>query len=143
MLLSARSKYFETMFESAFKEAKDKVIKIEDDEKIFKLMIKIIYTNDISELTFENALDLIVLVNKYIVDELRMACEKILVRSMVIANCIDVLLAADAIDSDEFMEKTINFVSANIKQVMKTEKWELLKAQKPNLAFEITTKLLK
>jgi hypothetical protein len=131
------------MFESAFNEAKDKVIKIEDDEKIFKLMIKIIYTNDISELTFENALDLIVLVNKYRVDELRMACEKILVRSMVIANCIDVLLVADAIESDEFMEKTINFISANIKQVMKIEKWELLKAQKPNLAFEITTKLLK
>jgi hypothetical protein len=49
LVLSARSEYFAGMFGSDFKESKEKVVEIEEDEDLFKQMIEIFYTNDVSK----------------------------------------------------------------------------------------------
>jgi speckle-type POZ protein len=142
LVLSARSKYFATMFGSDFKESKDKVVEIEDDEELFKKMIEIFYTNDVSKLVIDVALELIVLARKYLVEELVKSCEEIIIKNMTLENCFEILLVADSIQSNPFKERAIGFISANIKSIVKAPGWKSLLVEKPDLAHEITTKLL-
>jgi speckle-type POZ protein len=142
LVLSARSEYFAGMFGSDFKESKEKVVEIEEDEDLFKEMIEIFYTNDVSKVDFEVALELIVLARKYLVEELVKSCEEIIIKDMTLENCLEILLVADSVQSNPFKDRTIGFISANIKAAMKTPGWENLMAEKPNLALEVTTKLL-
>jgi speckle-type POZ protein len=142
LVLLARSQYFTTMFHSDFKESKEKVVEIKEDEELFKQMIQIFYTNDVSKVAFEMALELIVLARKYLVEELVQSCEEIIIKNMTLENCLQILLVADSVQSKPFKDRVIGFVCANIKAVMKTPGWENLKADKPNLVIEVTTKLL-
>ncbi len=142
LILSARSEYFAGMFGSDFKESKEKVVEIEEDEDLFKQMVEIFYTNDVSKVAFEMALELIVLARKYLVEELVKSCEEIIIKDMTLGNCLKILSVADSVQSNPFKDRTIGFISANIKAAMKTPGWENLMAEKPNLALEVTTKLL-
>ncbi len=77
-----RSEYFARMFDSDFKESKDKVVNIqEENEDLFKLLIKLIYSNDFSELTYDLAMDLIVLAQKYIFSSMVKSCSKIIAKN--------------------------------------------------------------
>jgi hypothetical protein len=142
LVLSARSEYFAAMFRSDFKESKDAEIKIEDDEELFKQIIEIFYTNDVSTVDFEVALELIVLARKYLVEELVKSCEEIIIKNMTVENCFEILSVADSIQSKPFKDRAIGYISANIKAVMKTAGWNTLKADKPNLAIEVYNQML-
>ncbi len=130
------------MFGPDFKESKEKVVEIEDDEELFKEMIEIFYTSDVSEVDFAVALELIVLARKYLVEELVESCEEIIIKNMTVENCSEILLVADSVQSKPFKDRVIGFVSANIKAVMKTLGWKTMKTEKPDLALEVTTKIL-
>jgi speckle-type POZ protein len=143
LILSARSEYFAAMFRSSFKESKEKVVEIEDDEELFKRMIQIFYTNNVSEVDVEMVLDLMMLARKYLVEETMIAsCEKIIIKNMTIKNCLEVLLVADSIQSKSLKDRCIGFISANVQSVMKSPGWKTLMAEKPDLAIEVTTKSL-
>jgi hypothetical protein len=143
LVLAARSEYFAALFGPDFKESKEKVVEIEeDDEELFKEMIQIFYTNDVSEVDVDKAMELIVLARKYLVEELVKSCEEIIIKNMTVENCLEILLVADYIQSKLFKDRAIGFISANIKSVMKAPGWEALKADKPNLVIEVTTKML-
>ncbi len=130
------------MFGPDFKESKEKVVEIEEDEELFKEMIEIFYTNDVSKVDFDVALELIVLARKYLVEELVESCEEIIIKNMTVENCLEILLVADSIQSKPFKDRAISFILANIKSVAKTSGWDSLKTDKPNLVIEVTTKLL-
>jgi speckle-type POZ protein len=142
LVLAARSEYFAAMFGPDFKESKEKIIEIKEDEELFKQMIEIFYTNNVSEVDFDVALELIVLARKYLVEELDKSCEEIIIKNMTVENCLEILLVTDSIQSKLFKDRAIGFISANIKSVMKAPGWEALKANKPNLVIEVTTKML-
>jgi hypothetical protein len=143
LILSARSKYFAQMFGPDFKELFEAAeIEVREDERVFRKMIEIFYTNDVSEVDFDEALELIVLASKYLVDELVKSCEEIILRNMTIANCLDILLVADSVQLEPFKDRCIAFILANIKSVLKTPAWEILKAENPDLVIEVTTKML-
>jgi speckle-type POZ protein len=142
LVLSAHSNYFATMFNSDFRESKQEVVTIQDDESHFKQMIKIFYTNDTSELNFDMAMHLIVLANKYLVDDLILTCQKIILENMTVDNCLDVLLVADSIASKQFRNRCASYISTNIKSVIATPRWETLKAQRPDLFIEVAAKMV-
>ncbi len=142
LVLSARSEYFAAMFGPDFNESKKKFIEIKDDEELFKQMIEIFYTNDVSEVDFKVAVELIVLARKYLVEELVKSCEEIIIKNMALENCLEILLVADSVQSKPFKDRVIGFVCANIKAVMKTLGWKNFKTEKPDLALEVTTKIL-
>jgi hypothetical protein len=131
------------MFRSDFKESKDKVVKFVEDEELFKQMIQFFYTNDVSAVDFNGALELIVLARKYLVEDLVMACEEILLAKITVENCLNVLLVADSIQSKPFKDCAIGFISANSISVIKSPGWETLMADKPVMAVEVAAKMLK
>jgi speckle-type POZ protein len=141
--LSARSKYFAQMFGPDFKELFEAAeIEVREDERVFRKMIEICYTNDVSEVDFDEALELIVLASKYLVEELVKSCEKIILRNMTVANCLDILLVADFVQLKPLKDRCIAFILANIKSVLKTPGWDNLKTENLDLVIEVTTKML-
>jgi hypothetical protein len=141
-ILSARSEYFARMFDSDFKESKDKIVKIqEDNEELFKLLIKLIYTNDYSELSYEIAMDLIILAQKYNFPNLIKSCSRIIFENLKVETCVEILAVAESAQSEDLKTAALNFVLLNLKTVMETEKWKKLVAD-PTRALEITKKAL-
>ncbi len=138
-ILSARSEYFARMFDSDFKESKDKIVNIqEENEDLFKLLIKLIYTNDFSELNYDLAMDLIIQAQKYNFSTLVESCSKIISKNLKIETCIDILAVAETAQLKELKNAVINFVVLNLKAVMETEKWKELEVENPTRALEIT-----
>ncbi len=82
------------------------------------------------------------LARKYLVEELVVSCEEIIIKDMTVENCLEILLVADSVQSKPFKDRTIGFISANFKSVVKSPEWENLKVENPYLAIEVTTKLL-
>jgi hypothetical protein len=131
------------MFDSDFKESKDKVVQIqEEDEAIFKQMIKLIYTNDISELTYDLAMDLIILAQKYDFSGLIESCCNVILASLNVETCVDILAVAESAQCDELMEEVFTFCFENIKAVIGSQKFTELKTENPDLAFALTTKAI-
>ncbi len=142
-ILSARSEYFARMFDSDFKESKDKIVTIqEENEDLFKLLIMLIYTNDFSELNYEIAMDLIILAQKYHFSRLVESCSKIISKNLKISTCIDILAVAETAQLKELKDAAINFIVLNLNAVMETEKWKKLEVENPTRALEITKNAL-
>jgi hypothetical protein len=131
------------MFGSNFKESVENVIEIQEpDEALFKLLIKMMYFNDFSALTYELAMDLIALAQKYIFSRLIESCSKTILNNLKIETCVDILVVAESLESKELKNAVINFVVRNLKAVMETEKWKELAVKDPAKALEITTKFI-
>jgi hypothetical protein len=105
-------------------------------------MVNIFYSNDTSALNFDVALDLIVLASKYLVEDLVSVCEKIILKDITVDNCLDILLVADSIASKQFKNRSFSYISANIKSIMMTPRWETLKVQKPDLLIEVAANMM-
>jgi hypothetical protein len=142
-ILSARSEYFARMFDSDFKESKDKIVRIqEENEDLFKLLIKLIYSNDFSELNYDIAMDLIILAQKYNFPNLITACSKIIFENLKVENCVDILAVAETAQREDLKTAASNLIVRNLKTVMKSEKWKELEVESPSSALEITKKAL-
>jgi kelch-like protein 7 len=143
VILAAHSKHFAHVFRLGTKEFNLKVFEVREDGTLFKKMIQIFYTNDISEVDFDVALELIVLAQFYLAEELVQSCEEIILRNMTVVNCLEILSVADSVQLKPFKDRCIDFVLANWKTVMKTPEWKTLMAENPDLVIEVTTKMLK
>jgi hypothetical protein len=131
------------MFDSDFKESKDKIVQIqEEDEKLFKQMIKLIYTNEISELSYDIAMDLIVLAQKYRFSGLNESCCNVILANLNVETCLDILAVAESAQSEELMEEVFTFCFENIKAVIGSQKFTELKTENPVLALELATKAI-
>lgn len=132
------------MFNSDFKEANDKIVKIQEEKvDLFKLMIKFIYSNEISELNFDIALDMIFLAQKYGFISLIATLNKLILDNMSIETCIDILSIAESAQSEELKEKVNSFIVDNIKAVMRTEKWHELEIVNALLALQVAKNAIK
>jgi hypothetical protein len=149
-VLSARSEYFARMFDSDFKEAKDKIVNIqEENEELFKMMIEFIYTNDLSKLNsifychaYDIAMDLIVLAQKYNISSLITACSKVILANLNVETCLDIIIVAETAQSLELGETASKYFAGNINAIIGTQKWVELKVENPVLALELATKVI-
>ncbi len=142
-ILSARSEYFARMFDSDFKESKDKIVKIQgENEDLFRKMIKLIYSNDFSELTYDVAMDLIILAQKYNFPNLIKSCSKIIFENLKISTCVDILAVAETAQLKELKKAATNYILLNLKALMETEEWKELEDKNPKRALEITKSAL-
>jgi speckle-type POZ protein len=138
-ILLARSVYFARMFDSDFKEAKDKIIEIqEENEDLFKLLIKFLYSNDFSTMTYEIAIDLIALAQKYNMPKILMMCGRNIVENLNAETCIDILIQAEIAQCDKLERIAKKFIIANLKAVCESKKWAELEIENSAKALEIT-----
>ena len=138
-ILAARSKYFAAMFKQPMREQSTNKIKMEDIEpEVFKELLRFIYTGRISTATMETmATGLFVAADKYLLEELKMKCEKYLVLHMSPDNCVVLLLHGNLLNPAEPLKEAAKFLRRFPNEVTATARWEKMKQEDPVLLCEI------
>jgi speckle-type POZ protein len=131
------------MFRNKFKESEENIVKIDEaDHRLFKEILKFIYTKEIIDMEHNDTLEVLRLANKYAVDNLIHVCQKKLTKSLNTCNSIDLLLAADANQLIDLKKIIIDYMAANINQIMSSREWIALKKDRPQLVIEVTSQAI-
>eukprot|EP01132_Coremiostelium_polycephalum_P007415 gene7415-9116_t len=87
IILSSRNDYFKTMFECGFRERGQKVYDVGQDisNDIFKICLEYIYGNDDSLVNADNAVDLLFIADRFMIEDLKLVCENFL-EGLVVSN---------------------------------------------------------
>ncbi|XP_073811918.1 speckle-type POZ protein-like [Musca autumnalis] len=142
LLLSARSEVFETMLNRDFLENKTNRITIDDmDADVMKEMLNFIYTG--KEIAKGMALDLFPVANKYALIDLETMCAGILNETINTASSIDILLLADRHSNELLKKNAITYINTNLKAVMETEGWKILRDTNYDLYVDIVEKTIR
>jgi len=116
--LSARSKYFQAMFGSDMKENASNEIDIQDAKPdVFKGLLQFLYSGLPPKNLSEIAMDLLVVADKYCVDELKGICEAKICEQLDASNVIDALLVADKINNEALMGHAKNVFRGHIDSI--------------------------
>jgi speckle-type POZ protein len=134
-ILATRSEVFAAMFQHPTKEQLTNQIKIEDIEPdVFQELLRFIYTGRLSITSMETiATGLFIAADKYLLDELKMRCEKYLVLHMSPDICVLLLLHGDLLNPAEPFKKAVKFLRRFPKEVMATDGWKKMKQENPVL----------
>ncbi|XP_021963604.2 TD and POZ domain-containing protein 1-like [Folsomia candida] len=91
LILSSRSAYFAAMFSCSMKEAKERVIKIDDmTPQSVKELLRFIYLGEIDPSSVSlYAKDLFIAAEKYGMTDLKQLCERHLVENLTVENAIE------------------------------------------------------
>ncbi|XP_073841527.1 protein roadkill-like [Musca autumnalis] len=142
LLLSARSEVFETMLNRDFLENKTNRITIDDmDADVMKEMLNFIYTG--KEIPKEMALALFQAGHKYAMLDLETMCAGILTKKISTASCVEILLLADRHSNELLKKNAITDINTNLKAVMETEGWTILRDTNYDLYVDIVEKALR
>ena len=103
-ILSARSEYFKAMFGSDVKENVLNEVDISDVEpKVFKGLLQFLYSGLPPKNLSEISLDLLVVADKYCVQEMEDLCEKDVCDNLDASDVVDALIVADKINNEKLM----------------------------------------
>jgi len=136
-LLSFRSPYFKSMFDSKMTEAQTSEINVTDvSPEVFKEMLHFIYSEYLPEYSEETTLELFSTADKYGIDDLKSLCQRCLLEHLGPQNVIEVLLVADRVDCKELAEAAAATFRQYIHILRETPKWKELVAH-PNLLLRL------
>jgi len=102
-ILSTRNLYFKTMFECSFKEKDQFNFVVGDDiqKSTFKLLLEYIYGNNENIVNEENAIDLLCLADRFMIEDLKHVCEYYLEQMVYQNGLVIAEFKKDAIDDLE------------------------------------------
>lgn len=116
-ILSARSEYFMAMFqEGGMSESFQNQIKVSHDPVSFKRMLEFIYTNcvqDLQNCSSEAVVSLLILANEYLLDELRILCEKRASKMITVDNISQLFLLSAGHNASALRDACGAFVEEN------------------------------
>ena len=117
IFLSIRSKYFQCMLTSDVDENVNGEVKVPDIEpETFRGLLHFLYSGLAPENIADKALDLLLVADKYGVDELKQICEeKAPIRR---DNVVNVLLVADSIKNEKLMTRAKAVFRSNVDELM-------------------------
>jgi speckle-type POZ protein len=141
IVLAARSEVFKAMFQHATKEKSTNHVEIEDIEPdVFQQLLRFIYTGRLTAATMEKmAVGLLVVADKYLLTELKAACERHLIRFMSIQNCLELLMLEENDHHPAYglREEAINFFRLHPAEVILTDGWKKAKLENLTLLFYV------
>jgi len=137
-LVSTRCKVMRTMFQSAFSESTQSVVKINDTSpEAFSAFLKYIYSDHSPILECEDSVGILVLANEYGLTRLITLCELYISKQVEVATTNDItkaeidvigLLLASQLHCAPQLEKfCYHFISSNYQPMKKREEWSKLK----------------
>ncbi len=116
-ILSARSEYFMAMFhEGGMCESFQNEIKVSHNPVSFKRMLEFIYTNCVHDLEIcssEDVVSLLILANEYVLDDLRMLCEKRAAKMISVDNISQLFLLSAGHNASVLRDACGGFVEDN------------------------------
>ncbi|XP_033228192.1 speckle-type POZ protein-like A [Belonocnema kinseyi] len=145
LLLSLRSSVFFRMFIHQMKETLTGVVDIEDIEpEVFYEVLRFIYTNKVERI--DMAKEILIVANKYEIEDLKLFCETILINKLMKENLLDYLIFSDDHEPKQLKDKCFEFL---IDKLYLIEDWNECFADwsqyvayfHPHLLLEILNKL--
>ena len=145
MILSARSPVFCVMLRSDFVESKTRIVNIADIEmEVFKEMLIYMYTGkapSVTELNFTKSLYEVA--DKYCVEPLKNDCTNILISQLSNKNAMELLVWAQFQSLPELLNKAMNFIVENCKELCFQPEWLDFMTNHPKLCLQINQKMTK
>lgn len=135
-ILVARSPVFAAMFEHDMSEKVQSRVVITDLEyEAVREAVRFIYTGLAPKID-EMAQDLLIIAEKYDLNELKKMSEERLSSKMSVENAAELLTLADIHNADQLKAHAINFITANATTIWTTAGWKQMAKQQPHLIDE-------
>jgi len=123
-VLVARCLYFKRMFETQMTEGDSGAIEVPDVRpEIFRAMLKYLYAGEMPGYSGQDAMDLVVVADKYGVDELKKQGESVLCSQLRKENVIESLVFADMHNCPDLMVQATIVFKMHVEELKKGEKW--------------------
>jgi len=123
-ILSEKCQFFKTAFTSGMMESNSSMIEIQDTKaSIFKAFLEYVYLGK-TVMNEELALSLLDLSEKYMISDLKAACESCLQKLLTLDNCIKMFETAYFYDAVSLKKWTLFFFQMNLKNLMGREDFE-------------------
>lgn len=137
-ILAVSCNYFDAMFQGNFQESLEPVVVINDmDPEIFEIVLKYIYTNQLSNDLGSKAKEVLAAAHRFGLEAVVDKCEVQLCRNTNLSNFAQLLIFADSFDQKRLKETITAFVKNNLKEVIQSETWKEFKISHLKLAHEI------
>ncbi|KAJ5069616.1 pep-cterm sorting domain-containing protein [Anaeramoeba ignava] len=119
-ILSSRSHYFKSLFNSKMKEYQENKLILEDvSSEILFSILNYFYSGKI-EINLENAIQILVFSSKYLIDELIEICLKFIKNNFQIETIVDVLKLSESMNLNQLLDYSYQFILENFDKFIKT-----------------------
>lgn len=137
-ILSKRCDYFERMFASGMQETVDKEVEVKDAEpEVFRGLLHYLYSGTPPRNLAEIALKLLVMADKYDVEELKQIAESHVSANLTADNVVESLLVADCLNHESLKSRARSVFRGTFDAAMRSsESQEMLKSR-PDLLLEL------
>ncbi|KAN0018398.1 hypothetical protein ACTFIU_011014 [Dictyostelium citrinum] len=118
-ILSVRSQYFYSLFNSGLKESFEKVIKINERYEDFKILVEFLYSGNEDLVTLENCIGILYLSDLYCVPRLKTICEAKATEGIDCETVVQIFKEADSFKLTKLRKLCLNFIARNHKELVK------------------------
>lgn len=149
-LLAVRSEYFEAMLFGGMSESVTTMVDVGESRRtpielrdispgVFSKVLEYLYTDTISDLTWEMGMSLLIASEQFMLDRLKALCEDCLRREITVENVIGVFIASHRHNARGLKEIALESILRNLNHPMVVEGLHDLKSE-PDLLVEIITR---
>lgn len=129
VVLATQSSFFSTRFQERWSQGDNRVQMADIDPSILEAILNFLYTGEIAAVSMM-AEKLLSVAEEYELENLRLACEQELSRSITVENVLSMLVLADTHRARYLKATCLDFVVANSSSLLKSEEWDQLKKSK-------------
>ncbi|EDW11748.2 protein roadkill [Drosophila mojavensis] len=123
-ILSARSQFFETMFQTD-QHSRNRVILDDVDPQVLIDLLRFIYTDQTPNLD-NLAMQLLQAADKFKLAKLKALCEKSLFTQLCLDNAAETLILSDLFNALQLKARAIEYINMNMDMVKETDGWHNL-----------------
>jgi predicted transcriptional regulator len=116
-VLVAASKYFDTLLASGSVQSEEKKkmeIVVEETEQQIQTVLRYIYTRQLVEFKMEDIVPIWILANKFMLEDLLLDCEAIILRNISKDNAADIKKIAEMFKTSDMSERLISVCNKHI-----------------------------
>ncbi|KAJ5076249.1 hypothetical protein M0811_06528 [Anaeramoeba ignava] len=119
-ILSSRSQYFKSLFNSKMKEFQENKVVLKDfSSSIISLILNYFYSGKIG-INLENAIEILIFSTKYLIDELIEITLSFIQNNLQLEIVVDVLKFSESVNFNQLFDSAYQFLLANFHEFIKT-----------------------
>ncbi|KAJ5080102.1 hypothetical protein M0811_14119 [Anaeramoeba ignava] len=119
-ILSSRSEYFKSLFNSKIKEYQENKLILKDvSSSILSSILNYFYSGKI-EINLENAIQILIFSSKYLIDELIETSSNFIKNNLQFETIVDILKLSEAMNLTKLIDYSYQFLLENFNEFIKT-----------------------
>ncbi|KAJ5080616.1 pep-cterm sorting domain-containing protein [Anaeramoeba ignava] len=118
-ILSSRSEYFKTLFNSKMSEYQEKITLTDIPSPTLFAILNYFYSGKI-EINLENAIEILIFASRYLIDELIETSSYFIKNNLQMQTIVDVLNLSEEMSLNQLLEFCYQFISENFYEFIKT-----------------------